>query len=229
MARRIYPRPPIVEAIIEFRLLGEIEASVIVDAIRSELGHEYSESEDTESALVADASFLVSRSRLRSIGCARSYMSVHALAPYPGWEEFREQALAAAHALAKGIEGVKAGALVVRYVDRIRLPMEPEAGFSEYFTIFPMRPAALPEALAGFRFDTETRSKEGVIARLTVTSEPDDDHDGMTVGYDLLLLRHGAEWSLSDDSWLPVVEELHVRQREIFEQSITDRMRELFS
>lgn len=232
MPRRFYPRPPIVEAIIEFRLEGDVAAADIAAALRSALSHEYSNAPaEPESARggANRAQFLVARDGLRLLAYGQAYMSVHVLAPYPGWESFIEQARAAVNALTGSIENVAARALAVRYVDRIQIPLEPALHLDDYLTLLPKRPAALPDLLTGFRFGSESQDEEGLTARILVASERPIAEGYITVGYDLMLARETTDkWLLSSTAWEPIVEELHSRQREIFEQSITETTRELF-
>jgi uncharacterized protein (TIGR04255 family) len=94
----------------------------------------------------------------------------------------------------------------------------------------PAKPVGMPELLEGFHVALQTIDpKDGTIAILTVASAPPVDNGHPTLIYDLNLQRQGTPiGSLADTSWLPIVEDLHLRQREIFEASITDKARELF-
>jgi uncharacterized protein (TIGR04255 family) len=163
---------------------------------------------------------------LRALGCGDGLFSVHVLAPYPGWTSFREQAEEAIAALSDEIRQQPVLSIVVRYIDRIALPA-PNTQFGDLLTIMPARPQRAPAKLFGFHVVTESVDEDGTVALLTLASAPGEPLP--TVIYDLNLQRSGAPLcSLTADAWHTVVDELHERQREIFEDSITEQARETF-
>lgn len=242
--QRAYPRPPIVEAIIELRYGGEVAAEVVVDALRAALGDTYAgeprkqERLQFEAQLSGDApsletkklpalTFLRTSDGFRQIGIEDGGISVHVLAPYPGWERFIEQAIAAVRALPEAVKSGPISALGVRYIDRIALP---DSNAQRFLKVIPYRPNAMPEDLAAFHVVTQTRDPEdGTLAILTIASVPPEVDGKPSLIYDLNLRRAGDHvCSFEGDAWIPIIETLHKRQRAIFEDSITDELRELF-
>jgi uncharacterized protein (TIGR04255 family) len=173
--------------------------------------------------------FLRSTDGLRLIGCGQGILSVHVLAPYPGWESFIEQAREAVNAMPESVRGTPVEMIAVRYIDRFALPSAGVA-FNDFLTVMPAKPVGMPELLKGFHVALQTMDpKDGTIAILTVASAPSADDGHPAVIYDLNLQRQGTPiCSMADNAWLSIVEDLHVRQRAIFEASITDKARELF-
>jgi len=249
VTRRIYPNPPIVEAVIEFRFEPRGNPVDLATSLRAALGETY-DAEDTktqdrieahlsvppEGGVAAAAkrtphlTLLQSASGHRLLGCGVGNLSVHALAPYPGWESFMAQAKEATEALPESVADAPVHSLCVRYIDKIELPAEESIGFGDFITVIPPRPERMPDVLSGCYYATQTTDpRDGTFAKLTVASVPHTPGGAATLLYDLLL-RRGREspYSFQPESWQPVVEELHIRQREIFEQSITDRTRKLF-
>jgi len=156
-------------------------------------------------------------------------LSSHVLAPYPGWENFIEQTRDAVAALPADVKEAGATSISVRYIDRIVMPTAEEV-LGEYITVLPPRPESMPELLSGYHVATTAVDKQnGTLAQLIVALAPPEADHRQVVIYDLLLQRSGTPLcKLVGDEWAAILEELHQRQREIFEQSITDRARELF-
>jgi len=241
--RRIYPRPPIVEAIIELRYEGEVAPELVLDALRDALGtyngdprkqeriqFEAQVSGDTVQSLtkkLPDLTFLRTTDGLRQIGVAPGGISVHVLAPYPGWERFLEQAHAAVQALPDVVRTGPVTALGVRYIDRITLP---DSNVQRFLKVMPYRPTAMPTELTGFHVVTQTTDPtDGTLALLTIATGPPEADGKPSLIYDLNVRRVSDHLcTFADDAWIPIIEALHKRQREIFEDSITDDLRELF-
>lgn len=247
VTRRIYPNPPIVEAVIEFRFEESGPGAELSDVIRTALSATYDAEETaTQDRIEAEVSltgggvaaaarrtphitFLRSASGHRLLGCGPGSLSVHVLAPYPGWESFIGQAEEAVGALPAPVADSPVLVLSIRYIDRIEIPGG-RGGFADYLSVLPPRPKGMPAVLAGCHYVTHaTDPRDGTRAQLTVASTPGEPEKGPALLYDLALQQSGQPLcSFQVDSWRPLVEEMHARQREIFEQSITDRTRELF-
>jgi len=222
--RRIYPKPPIVEAVIELQFAGSVAGSLIVDALADRLRDKYSVDRERREP---QRMFLRSRDGLRVLGCGEDSLSIHVLAPYPGWESFMEQTREAVLALPS--EARDLSSVAVRYIDRIAMPST-NVSINDFFTIMPPSPEGMPPQLAGFRVATQMVDPgERLIANLTLASAPADEDGCPVVIYDLGVQRIGQPLcSLQSSEWISIAEALHQRQREIFEASITDRARELF-
>ena len=99
---RVYPRPPIVEAVIEFRFAEAQPLNEMLDAMGARLQATYSgkphdqfrtetkfsispDGPKAEATTVKVRTFLKSADGSRLVGCGDTTLSVHVLAPYPGW------------------------------------------------------------------------------------------------------------------------------------------------
>lgn len=245
VTRRVYPRPPIVEAVINFGFAEEVDGQDLSAALEAALGSQYPgapqqqevvevstkirpDSLDTSARRLPRTKFLRSADGLRLLGCGAKALSVHVLAPYPGWERFLEQAQEALCALPSIVRDKGLASVGVRYIDRIILP----AGvrFSDFLTVMPPCPEGMPNHLSGFHTATQTLDpSDGTIATLTLASAGTSEASLPTVVWDLVLQRNrNPRWELGDTAWLAVLEDLHIRSRSIFEASITDSTRELF-
>ena len=247
MTRRSYPRPPITEAVIDFRFPASVTGEQLLEAVKGALGGQYSGRPRPQELLEFQATlspggvstaarkelhltFLTSDDGLRLVGCGNGMLSVHVLAPYPGWEAFLEQATAAVRAAAPVVAPWGFQQIAVRYIDRMFLPIGEGISFNECLLAFPNRPAAMPENLAAFQYVTQTVDPiDGTSASIILASAPSENGRPVVL-YDLTLWRTGAPLTgVSEADWIPVVEELHDRQRDIFEGSITDALRETFA
>jgi uncharacterized protein (TIGR04255 family) len=234
--RRIYPRPPIVEAVIDLRFDAPATAEAILTSLASSLADQYQGPQKqqqrvevaTSGRRVPHLTFLQSANGRRFLGCAQGLLSVHVLAPYPGWESFIEQARDAVLALPNEVRVAPLTWVGVRYIDKIVLPST-DVIFDDYLKVMPAPLPAMPQQLAGFQVTSNTVDPtDGTQASLTVAST-DPDADGKPVViYDLALRRSSALGCLAEGRWGDVVEELHQRQRDVFEASITDQARGLF-
>lgn len=244
--RQNYPRPPIVEAVLLFQLAVDVEAGVVFDVLKDTIGENYKGDEEKRDLMAAQmridqegfsanasrsvshTMFMRSSDGLRLVGVAPGVLSVHVLAPYPGWERFVEQASEAVEALPDEVRSAGFRSIVVRYIDRIVFPSNEAIQLSEYFNTIPLHPSSLPQELSGFHFVTQ--SQEGpVSAMMTLASAPSDGDGRPVVLYDLQLSQSGSDAPVAtEDDWLSVAENLHERLRDAFEESITEKTRDLF-
>ncbi|MBI4858982.1 MAG: TIGR04255 family protein [Candidatus Riflebacteria bacterium] len=246
MTRRIYPKPPIVEAVVELRFVADNVAETLLEALGGKLSSQYPgdrkiqelvetsgqvspESVRTASRRTPHVTFLRSSDGVRLIGCGAKTMSVHNLAPYAGWESFFEQIEEAVAAVPSGLRGGGLEAISVRYIDRMTLPAGGHP-FTDYLTIMPPCPGPMPSEIAEFHVVTQTMdSTDSSIALLTLASAPPTPEGRPVLLHDLHLHRRGTPLCGVDDrGWVDIVNALHERQRDVFEASITDKMRELF-
>ncbi len=247
MTRRIYPKPPIVEAVISLHFHASIDAKILLGALADKLRDRYDDAElraadlvqasfraDEDGSVSASAqrmphmTFLRSASGLRLLGCGAGVLSIHTLAPYPGWESFIDQAREAVDALPQQVRDSTLNRVGIRYIDLIRLP--PGEYYEEYLLNVPPRPAAAPAVMSHFHHFTQSYDPEdGTVAQVTMVNSMEPGHPGIALLYDLFLFRAGDPLvGFSGDDWCEHLESMHVRLRDIFEGSITDKTRALF-
>ncbi|HEX9507226.1 MAG TPA: TIGR04255 family protein [Myxococcales bacterium] len=246
MKRRIYAKPPIVEAVIEMRFDGgrpwdQLLAARLQEAFKGTYPGEprrttrfevqakfEAESVSTATRAGFHKLLLPSKDGTQLVGVGDSILSMHVLAPYPGWEKFiaaTEDVLSTYREIAAPEQVLVIG---IRYIDQIALPQDPNLAVSDYFPSVPARPRSMPAQLTAFHLVTEANdSTKGVVTLLTLASAPPTKEGRPVVLYDLNLIQTFPN-PLPLDSWKPPLEKLHERQRDIFEESITDQTRELF-
>ncbi|MDP3273558.1 MAG: TIGR04255 family protein [Deltaproteobacteria bacterium] len=239
-----YKTPPIVEAVIELRFATTIASRPFAEALRHKLGAAFQEKLEEHEAIELSAevghSSIAAAARREArawfirrhdeqivVGCSPGVLSVHALAPYGGWDQtLLPQARRVVELLTDDERAHALRAVGVRYVDRIVLPQS-DWTLDDYFPLLPRVPASMPASLAGLRWSVAT-SKEALSVTLTVASAPPEENGAAVVIYDLALLQQLDDPSLSSERWVAALQEMHVLQRKIFEESITDKTRELF-
>jgi len=244
VTRRIYPKPPIVEAIAEFEFRGVTLDEPGRSAVTAQLATSYDGRRWRQKELVILATatpssvgssatqvdgpeFLINADGTRVIGVGQKGLSVHVLAPYPGWEAFLEAIQEAVALLPQSFVDAGFARVTLRYIDRWRLAGGVET-LPDYVTIAPAVRSlgVVPRRL--HLFHEFAGEREGETAMLFVAAEPVDD-GATTVVLDLGLtaFRTGDE-SPEVETWSETLARLHDRQREIFEASITDASRRLF-
>jgi uncharacterized protein (TIGR04255 family) len=241
-----YNNPPIVEAAVELRFApGAPWTETILAGLVEQYKKEYSgppqrrnqfqlqaqvqgEAVATASRLSFHQMMLPTGDGKAIVGVGEHLLSVHVLAPYPGWTSFLPRvrdALSVYREIARP-EGL--ALLGVRYIDQIVLPDGDDTNLVEYFPCLPPRPESMPSRLDGFHVVTQAHDpRDNFTAVLTMASVPSADHR-LAVLYDLNVVRVFDKPTALDELQQHA-DFLHARQRRIFEDSITDSTRRLFA
>lgn len=241
-----YNNPPIVEAVVELRFAPSapwtehLLASLVEQFRKGYTGtphrrnqfqlqaHVQGEAVATASRLSFLQMMLPTADGKAIVGVGEHMLSVHVLAPYPGWASFLprvREALSIYRDLARPDGLAQVG---LRYIDRIVLPDGEGTNLVEYFPCLPPRPESMPSVLDGFHVVTQARDPtDNFTAVLTMASVPEADHR-LVVLYDLNLVRTFEKPAALDELDLHA-NFLHARQRRIFEESITESTRRLFA
>jgi uncharacterized protein (TIGR04255 family) len=155
-------------------------------------------------------------------------LTVHVLAPYPGWASFLPRVQGALTVYRELARPEAVTLIGVRYINQIMLPEGASTNLLEYFPCLPSRPDSMPGVLDGFHIVTQAHdAKDDFTAVLTMASVPSNDHQ-LAVLYDLNVVRT-FEKPVSLDELPRHADFLHARQRRIFEDSITENTRRLFA
>ncbi len=238
---RVYPRPPIVEAVIEFRFAEAQPLNEMLDAIGARLQATYSgkphdqfrtetkisispDGPKTEATTVKVRTFLKSADGSRLVGCGDTTLSVHVLAPYPGWQLFLGQAKEAAAVLPEIVRSARLTEVMLRYVDQLRVPNDAVA--HDYLNVLPNPPLGFPQPLKAFQVMVES-ADETTKGRFTVASTRTQDNKAAFVT-DAILTRPLLDTTLALPAWEATLQDLHAAHVKLFEATITDKARSLF-
>ncbi len=162
-------------------------------------------------------------SRLLSLGS--DVLSVHELAPYSGWDNFRPRIEAALRAYDDVASPHGVTRIGVRYVNSISIPTS-AMQLDHYFTCSPPHADGFPETMSGFMNRVEYVEEGGVKFLLTFASiEAPSDSSGFLLDLDFNWQGPAAPL----DDVMHIVDDLHRREGLAFEATITDKAREIFN
>jgi uncharacterized protein (TIGR04255 family) len=172
---------------------------------------------------------LLAEGGTKIVGVGAEQLSVHMLRPYSCWEDFLPrigQALRAYRDVASP-EGITR--IGLRYINRILLE-GPAPDLSEYFTIPPKLPPGGPETRMVAFFNRKEAEFLDKPIRIVITfadMEPRvPEQSAYLLDIDILWMATGTPLPL--DELDPVLDDLKVRHREVFESLITDASRRMF-
>ncbi len=247
MIPNTYARDPIVEAAVELQFLpGRAWSGDVAQALAAAFRAEYpakqqprlqinveigTQGEVATQRLHQHRLFFPSEDGKALVGVGENFLSVHVLAPYPGWDRFRPRVARALETFRPIARPGPLALVGIRYIDQIGIPNEPEQGITSYFPCMSARPESMPNMLDGFHNVMQASDAEqNYRAVLRLASLPTPTPDGrLQVLYDLNLVRPlNPAASTSTEAVLEHFDFLHARQRKIFEDSISERTRSLF-
>lgn len=252
MSRRQYSNPPIEEAICEFHFHPNQEWNLTVPGkLHAKLDDEYSgkpqEQRGVEVVLEprkdGHASLkygeglarvqLVTKDGKRKVGVGQNVLSVHMLrpyngppgSPYGGWEEFQSRIRKAFNhywdvTQPKGVRRIS-----VRYINKIIIP-QTAVKVESYLKCALPEVGGLPDRVNSFMSRIDYVYEDGIRLVLSQGSL-DASADRIEFLLDLEVVWENPELVVRNDV-LNMVSELRNREREAFENVITDETRNLF-
>ncbi|MGT2436493.1 TIGR04255 family protein [Bradyrhizobium betae] len=237
-----YRRAPITEAVIEFRFASPF-AAALVDKLKDQLAPDYpltpqvtqsvTMATDMAQPLVEFVGYrLMSADAASIVNIQRQSFSVSRLAPYTGWEGFIGRARQDWAQWKKVMGWGEVARIGVRYINRIDVP-DPDdrpVVIEEYLRYYPRFPVFEGRGAV----DTFALSGNMPIAntdfRLILNAGSTDSPLVQTVSF-LLDIDISREASLpkNDEALWSIVEDIRSLKNRVFEASITDTARNLFS
>lgn len=238
-----YKRPPITEAIIELRLdqpLPRTEVERLLQRFRSE----YAFSEDfvayeirvdpaARSADFEEQSSgykLSSQDRAHVLLVTSAHLTCSRLAPYVGWDAFRTRAKDHWRTWKRVTGYRKISRIGVRFINRIDIPAArgAEVKISDYLRVHPETPAVMRIASYAMQVSGQLEEDECrcVINSSLVLPPPLVDHASIILDIDV---SRSADAPQRDDEIWSLIDRIRVHKNRIFEESVTDKARELFN
>ena len=241
-----YAKPPIVEAIVELRLVDHVPRAELVAVLAAALGDRYcgerqqqiqvtvqailhAETIGSTAAQAPTAEFLRTADGLRVIGCTHGGVSVHVLAPYPGWAEFVSDIEVVVAALVPSYGDRAVREVLVRYIDRVILPAPP-VDLATYFRVLPPLPAPGPAQVGGVSVNLLRTDGAGLetLVTLRTDEQPGDVQPAVVLDFVARQVLATAGQLAAKSTWMPVVEQLHDLQYDTFKACIWPACEELF-
>lgn len=238
-----YKHPPITEAVIEFRFAGETKRNAIEKAARA-LKSEYAFEEVAEARgvglnmQVRQATPLSQWLGIKLTSFDRTELQLFlkngfacsTLAPYPGWEAFRDRAKRGWEAWREAAGSNELVRMGVRYLNRIDVPkVDATVVPGDYITVRPVSPEAIGDPMTSYAVQIVRPLAEdqclAIINTGTMTSP--------LVGYTSFVLdidvSRDRNLPRRDDAIWGLLERIRDHKNRIFELCITDNSRALFN
>jgi uncharacterized protein (TIGR04255 family) len=242
-----FPRPPIVEAVIERRFADPIKLDMI-ETLRRKFESDYPAigqlKEMTFAIVPVGAEPQIGQNtvgyRLTNLtGSAIVVINTHAiavsrLAPYPGWREFSRETRDIFE-IARGIMGYSTlNRIGVRYINRLDIPIVIESGhpvpfrLEDYILIYPEYPESLFPAVQSYTmqcvaFLVEISSR----STISVATVPSPVPGRIGIVFDIDIARE-ANVPQREDEISSLLELIRSEKNRLFVSSLTEKAKALF-
>lgn len=246
-----YKNPPIVEAVCQFDFVPPLAWSPIIPGMFFErIRAEYPENPEIQQRVQANVEFgadaagqtqftvghgdqrliYKNESRDRLIVLSPSSLSANSLPPYEGWPALSARFRSMLERTREVLRGAQVGAVTVRYINRIVVPVTeeatPECWFNVPYRVVGGSSSSLDSVFQRVEVTLPDGISKGVRTFASVDLQ-EGDVGGRPFLLDLEFRRTLAEGTTIDDA-LAVATELKVLENAEFEACITDKTRELF-
>jgi len=244
--KRKYKSPPIEEALVEFRFVPGQEWDLTIPGKLHQhraIKDQYPGKPRTQKVVAAELQAgpgqspnvavregvgriqLVSEDGRRLISLGTDLLSVNVRRPYPGWEDFRPRIEAALKAYSEVATPKAVARVGVRYINKIVLA-ETALDLGAYFRCGPPTAEGLPNAMGGFVSRVEYIYDDGAKLLLMHASvAPPAGRSAFLL--DLDVIRESRE-PIGTEEVMRTVDDLHEREGQAFEATITDNLRQVF-
>lgn len=244
-----YARPPITEAVLELRLKQDLGRDT-VEAISRRRKSEYPvvEPQEVVSIVVDGASRtasakgqtwlgqkLSSGDRANALLMQEKSFACIRLAPYVGWETFRDRAAADWAEFRRVAGPAEVSRIGIRYINRLDVPLPsaptpPAIDVRHYLNLWPNSPNLGPniQPMTGYTIQvSRALGVDGCHINLASTSVPSPLVAHASFLLDLDVYRE-TDLPRRDDALWAIIEKMRHHKNAIFEACITDRARKLF-
>ncbi len=240
-----YKRPPIVEAVIEFRM-AELLPPDDVEKMRQKFSVNFPnilrinqtqiQFHDLSGEPIVNQTpsgyRMTDLEGLNIVVITGQNISISRIAPYSGWDTFSTAALSIFERFRDEIGYVRIGRIGVRYVNRIDIPVQASSEvvrLERYVRIQPQYPESDLPALSAFTMQTVFNLAESrCMAAVNVASVPAPFPQFMSMILDIDIGRN-ENVPQRRDGIRGLLDTMRNEKNRIFEVSITDTTRELFN
>jgi len=241
MAKK-YAKPPIVEAVCEFRLTPETRWDLTVPGLLYErLKGSFPQKEQRmiqemeltqgpeglhQQIRTSERIIFFTEDKKMLVQVGPRLLAINVLKLYPHWEGFKPRIEMAWKSLQAAIEVQGLERIGLRYINHIELPAQ-GGELAEYFEFYPFVGQRLPQQMVSFLAGVEfSYADDRDHCRVQFTRIPASGGRSLfMLDIDYFLARPGAVKPAEALAW---VEEAHSRVEEVFEGCITDKLREMF-
>lgn len=244
MQRRRYNDPPVIEAVCEFRFSPDDEwDNTIPGRLYSKLEEHFPEKRSGKhvdvdvnfspgeeiiqpSFRARDRTVFRNEDETRVVQLLPNLLTVHRLAPYPTWDEYRPMVLEVLHSYMEVAEPTRLHRASVRYLNHIEF--SETVSMEDKFDFYPHLGDDLPDEHGPFLCGVEFPKGDEELLRMEMTSvNPREDDAQSAVRLDLTYGRMNPveleEWN--EENWLNTA---HDEVESGFEGAIREPLREVF-
>jgi len=237
-----YAKPPIVEAVCEFRLTPETRWDLTVPGLLYErLKGSFPQKEQRmipeveliqgpeglqQQIRTSERIMLFTKDKKMLVQVGPRLLAINVLKPYPHWEGFKPRIEMAWQSLQAAIEVQGLERIGLRYINHIELPAQ-SVELAEYFEFYLSVGQRLPQQMVSFLAGAEfSYADDRDHCRVQLTPIPGSGGKSLfMLDIDYFLARARAVEVVDALAW---VEEAHDRVKEVFEGCITDKLRAMF-
>lgn len=240
-APTVYAKAPIVEAVIDIQVQMSEDAERRLLTFVERVGAQFPQKSPIQLVAMnvgADGSHsmerkpvgwrLVNEANDRILQVRRQGFTFSHMPPYSHWGVFRSEAEPLWRLFVDTCGPEQISRIAVRYINRLRLP--PGAvDLKDFLTIYPQVPDAC-EPIEGLLMQLQGRHPDvDATCRsvITVASEPASDAAYQPIVLDLDLYVE-TELKPDDARCWSMLDQLRIKKNQMFEASITEKMREIF-
>lgn len=243
-----YRKPPIIEAICEFRFAPGLDWDpTLPGKLHAELMNDYPgkprHQKSIELGVQPQGGFppnlqfregpekvqLITENEKRIVGIGPDVLSVHMLHPYQdpidsdkvGWDEFRPRISRALSAYWEVVQPQGVKRVGVRYINKLAVQGEVTTA-KEFLRCALPEVDGLPSHLVNLMSRVEYAYPDGVKLVLSQGKV----EDGFIFDIDVILESYEA---LAQENTDPIIDDLHFRERNVFEAVVTNKARDLFN
>jgi uncharacterized protein (TIGR04255 family) len=185
--------------------------------------------EREEDPVSAFGYFYTNEQKTKTIQFRLDGFSLNYLEPYTNWEEFHEEAITYWKIYSEFITSTRTmppqiDRIALRYVNRINIPL-PFDYFNDYIVNMPPIPDCLPQTFRNFFMQIDVPSENGLNVLITETI---DDASETNLPF---ILDIDVSKTVEDNNFDIVkdFDEMRIMKNMIFEASVTDKTKQLFS
>ncbi|MEU7934529.1 TIGR04255 family protein [Micromonospora echinofusca] len=157
----------------------------------------------------------------------RRLLSVHASAPYPGWNAFRERIHKSLKAYLLVAQPASLQRISIRYVNQITFDEEP-VDLADYFVAPPDTPRDSATSIGAFFQRLECFWPDQPFRLVQTFASAPDEKLSVILDLDMISEENAPLGGLTEDLAMRI-DRLREMQRETFEAVITDKLRGMFN
>jgi uncharacterized protein (TIGR04255 family) len=236
--RRVYAKPPIIEALIHIGIQPpEGRSFAVTESVYQYIREDYPEREEIQRAQIKfDQGLMeplqakvgyryVTIDKKQILQAQIDSFTFSRLAPYTSWEDLKNEAQRLWIFYQESIAPLAVTRLAVRYINKLDLPL-PIRDFRDYLRTYPEVSSDMPIGLEGYLMQLQMPCPEQqALVTLSQTLLPLSTPDFISIQLDIEVTSSQIV-SEDEDSWA-ILEKLRTIKNEMFEACITNRTREL--